>query len=312
MNIYTISKDLNLIDLMPPVPGFEEFLGSYVLRGEEVAMVDVGPSNCASTLLQGLATLNISPKEVEYLFITHIHIDHAGGLGTLMEHMPQAKVIVHEKGIRHLIDPQRLWEASKQALGELAEKYGEIFPVPQERIIVAEEGMQIDLGRGINVEVLATPGHAPHHLSFLERKDKVLFAGEAAGILAKGTLRPGTPPPFNLEQALASLDKLIAATPSALCYGHFGCVDDAPRRLQAHRDQLVLWGKVVADGMAKETSMEQMSQELMERDKLLQGLDNLSGEQQQREHFFISNSIWGFLDYFRKHGVPNDLASDPE
>lgn len=306
--IYRVSDDLNLIDLMPPVPGFDEFLGCYVLRGEKIALIDVGPSNCVSTLLWGLAVLNVSPEEISHILVTHIHIDHAGGLGTLTEYMPQAKIIVHEKGKTHVIDPDKLWEGSKQTLGELAERYGKIDPVPEDRVVVAEEGMEIDLGRGISLQALETPGHASHHLSFVERRDRVLFAGEAAGISAKGAMRPASPPPFNLEKALASLDKLIAITPSTLCYGHFDCADEATDKLRMHKEQIVLWSRVIADCVAKGAGMDQMTRELIEKDELLRELDNLPEAQRQRESFFLGNSIAGFVAYFNKYGIPENAA----
>lgn len=306
--IYRISDDLNLIDLMPPVPGFDEFLGCYVLRGERTALIDVGPSNCVSNLLRGLATLNVSPEEISYILVTHIHIDHAGGLGTLTEYMPQAEIMVHEKGKPHVIDPEKLWEGSRQTLGELAERYGKIEPVPEDRVIVAEEGMEIDLGCGISLQVLQTPGHASHHLSFVEKRDRVLFAGEAAGIFARGAMRPASPPPFNLKKALAALDKLIAIAPFTLCYGHFGCIDEATAKLRMHKEQVVLWSKVIADCVAKGTGMDEMTRELIEKDELLRELDNLPEAQRQRESFFLGNCIAGFVAYFNKYGIPENAA----
>src|SRR4030042_3329097 len=103
-SLYQIADDLHLIDLRPPIPGFEEFLGCYVLRGNSVALIDVGPSNCTPTLLRGLATLKIAPEEISHIIVTPVHIAHAGGLGTIINHMPQARVVVHEKGKRHVVD----------------------------------------------------------------------------------------------------------------------------------------------------------------------------------------------------------------
>jgi len=302
--ICSISHNLDLIDLMPSIPGFEEFLGVYVLRGEKVALVDVGPSSCVPNLLQGLIDLNIGPEEVDYIFITHIHIDHAGGVGTLARYVPQAKIIVHERGQPHLADPRRLWEGSKQTLGELAEQYGQIEPVPQEMMLVAGDGVTVDLGGSTVIEELITPGHAQHHLSFLERKTKRLFVGEAGGTWCRGTIRPATPPPFNLEQALASLDKLIQLEPATLCYGHFGYADEALSKLRSYRDQLVIWTKVIAAGFERRADVDEICSEIGGMDEMLKLLEGLPESQRQRERNFILNSVRGFIDYFKRYGVP--------
>jgi len=308
--IYRISEELNLIDLMPPLPGFGEFLGCYVLRGETVALIDVGPSNCAENLFEGLARLGVDPQDVTHVFATHVHIDHAGGLGTIIGRVPRAKVVVHEKGKPHILAPEKLWEGSKATLGDVAERYGKILPVPEERVIVAEEGMRFELGRGLCLRTVITPGHASHHMSFLEERDNTLFAGEAAGISAKGAIRPSSPPPFNLKLAVASVDRLIALAPSRVCYGHFNSLTGATEKLQAHRDQLVLWGEVVAGCLARGAGMDEITRELTDRDKLLDALEDLPEEQRNREYFFLSNCISGFVSYFKKFGLP-EIASDP-
>ena len=170
MKIYPVAEKINLLDLAPPIPGFEQFIGCYVIGGKKVALVDVGPSSCSQNLIRGLAKLGITPMDVEYIFITHIHIDHAGGLGKILAATPRAKVVVHGKAKRHLINPKKLWQGSKKVLGELADKYGVIYPVPEERILTPNEGETFKLNGDTELEVLFTPGHAPHHLSFIERR----------------------------------------------------------------------------------------------------------------------------------------------
>ena len=306
--LYPVSEDVTLIDLAPPIKGFDGFIGSYVLRSQKIALVDVGPSSSLPNLLEGLSTLGISPKEVSYVFITHLHIDHAGAIGGLLPYMPDAKVIVHEKGKSNLTDPQKLWDGSKQTLGDLAEQYGPIAPVPEDRIIVGHEGMTFDLGWGTTIEVLATPGHASHHLSFYDTGKKRLFVGEAAGVRVKGVLRPGTPPPFNLQVELASLDKLIRIEPSTLCYGHLGAAQDAVQNLRLHRQQLLLWLKIIARCVPESTKIDQIYLQLREKDELMRGLEQLPKDQYDRECFFIHNSIRGFLSYLEKYGVPGAVA----
>ena len=304
MKTYSIADDLKLVDLAPPISGFEKFNSTYVLKAKKVALVDVGPSTSAENLMSALAELNINLTDIGYVFLTHIHIDHAGGLGKAIKQMPNATVVVHEKGKPYLVDPAKLWEGSQRALGKIALEYGPIDPVPPDRIITAEEGMTINLGE-MDIEVLITPGHAPHHLSFLHRKEGRLFAGEAAGVYLGEVdlVRPATPLPFNLEQALTSLDKLIRLEPKSLYYAHFGYAADVLDKLYNHKKQLILWGSIIANYMDKEARWEEIYSKIREKDVALARADGLPSNQRHRELFFAENSIKGFVGYFRRCGT---------
>lgn len=302
MEIHPISDHISLIDILPPIPGFERFIGSYALRGDRVALVDPGPASSMGNLLRGLEELGVRPQEIAYIFLTHIHIDHAGGVGDLMEHAPQAKVVVHERGAPHLVDSTRLWEGSRQALRDLAEKYGPIKPIPPERVVVAQEGMRIGLGREVELEVLITPGHAPHHLCFLELGTKGLFAGEVAGVYvgSVGTLRPATPIPFRLDHILTSLDKVMRLAPEHIFYGHFGPADEASLRLARHREQLHLWAQTIQEAVEKGAGEEEILAQLLEGDPNLKGFNGLPPAQRERERYFLMNSIRGFVGYLER------------
>ncbi len=186
-----------------------------------------------------------APSEIDYIILTHIHIDHAGGAGTALRDMPRAKVLAHSQALRHLVDPTKLWEASLKTLGDLALQYGRIEPVPEDRVAAATDLMTIDLGRGLVLEVHLTPGHAAHHLSLFDRKNGILIAGEAAGVCVNGAVRMATPPPFRLDETLSSIDRLISLEPKTLCYGHFGCYGDAVERLRLARSKLLTWHEIV-------------------------------------------------------------------
>jgi len=238
------------------------------------------------------------------LALTHIHMDHAGGIGKAIEQMPNARVVVHERGGLHLIDPTRLWEDSQRALGERALQYGPIEPVPEDRVVIAEDGMLLDLGEA-EIEVLVTPGHSPHHLSFLDRKEARLFVGDVAGVYVEDVdlIRPATPIPFNLEQIITSLDRLIDLRPMSLCYIHFGSATPALDKLHRFKKQLILWGHIIADSLEKEASEQDMYDEIREKDALLAGIDDLPTDQRDRELYFINNSIMGFVSYFKRYGI---------
>ena len=304
MKTYRLARNLVLIDVAPPLSGFEEFISVYVLEAGKIALIDVGPSVSVENLVSGLRELNINPADISYVFATHIHIDHAGGIGKAIEQMPNAKVIVHERGGPHLVDPTRLWEDSQRALGELALKYEPIEPVPQDRIISAKGGMLFDLGE-MELEVLDTPGHASHHLSYLDREGGRLFVGEAAGVYIGEVdlIRPAAPSPFNLEQALTSLDNLIRLRPMSLCYAHFGSATHALDKLHFHKQQLLLWGSIIADCLEKEASYQDIYDEIRGKDAMLARIDSLPPDQRERELYFIDGSIKGFVGYFKRYGT---------
>lgn len=302
--VRAISPAVHLIDLMPPMPGFEGFLCSYVVRGEKTALIDIGPACCAANLMTGLAALGVAPGQVDYILITHIHLDHAGGLGQVWRQMPQARVVVHERGRRHVVDPARLWESSLQTLGDLARQYGRLEPVPDEALLTGADGDIIDLGRGLALEVLVTPGHATHHLSYLEHKDNRLFVGEASGTWCRETLRPSSPPPFDLPEALASLDKLCQRQPDKICFAHYGEAGDAVSLLRHHRAQLVDWGHTIAASLLARRETAEICARMLKAPEMSALLESLPASQRERERGFIENAARGFLGYFSKYGVP--------
>jgi glyoxylase-like metal-dependent hydrolase (beta-lactamase superfamily II) len=300
--IYTITPNLKLLDLNPPIPGYGKFIGSYLFCGEKSAIVDVGPKSAVPNLLAALSELDIAPAEIDYIILTHIHIDHAGAVGTALREMSRAKVVAHGRAQRHLIDPSRLWKASQETLGNLALQYGDIEPVPEDRIVVAEDLMEIDLGGGLLLEVCLTPGHAPHHLSLFDRANGVLIAGEAAGVCLDGAIRLATPPPFRLEETLSSIDKLIALEPQRVCYGHFGCYDGAPERLRFVRDQLLTWYEIASSAAAEGKKPEEILALLREKDPTLDYLNRLSKDEYSREHVLLINTIIGLSESAGKSG----------
>jgi glyoxylase-like metal-dependent hydrolase (beta-lactamase superfamily II) len=293
MEIHTISPTLKLINLQPPIPGYERFIGAYLFCGERKAIVDPGPKSAIPHLLSALAELNTHPNEIDFIILTHIHIDHAGGAGTALRDMPRARVFAHSQALRHLVDPAKLWEASLKTLGDLALQYGSIEPVPEDRLAVATDLMTIDLGRGLILEVHLTPGHAAHHLSLFDRKNGILIAGEAAGVCVNGSLRMATPPPFRLDETLSSIDRLISLEPKTLCYGHFGCYGNAVERLRLARSKLLTWYETVGSAAGEGRTAEEILVLLKEKDRDLDYLDSLGQDAYRREHDLLINSING-------------------
>ena len=224
--------------------GLDHHGAAYIVRGAQVAVVETGLSYSTERLLGALRELGISNEDVIYIVVTHIHLDHAGGAGFLAEACPNATVVVHERGARHLADPSRLVESVREATGPMFPRYGQVKPIPRERLLPLEGGEILSLGGGYRLAAIATPGHAPHHLCFLERRTGALFAGDAAGIWWPhlGRLLPTTPPPsFNLEQSLTSLERLGDLEPRVLLFTHFGAHPRPKEMLRQYAELLRSW-----------------------------------------------------------------------
>lgn len=179
MDIGEARPHLYLIRLEQEMKGFENCIGSWLFDGKYKFLVDVGPKASVGRLVEGLKALNI--EKLDFIFLTHIHIDHAGATGALIRRYPETKVICHASGVKHLIDPRKLWEGSKKVLGEVALKYGEIDPVPRRNIVSSAE-FKLE-----GFQLVETPGHAPHHISLAYKE--YLFAGEGGVCLVRERAR---------------------------------------------------------------------------------------------------------------------------
>ena len=268
MHTKEIGKNLYQVEL--DTGGIKQLICSYILASPKPVLVESGPTNSITNLLSGMQELGIKPEAIQYVAITHIHLDHGGGAGTLLKHLPNAKVLVHPRGAPHLIDPERLWPSSQSVLGFVSEIFGKPEPVPKDRVIPITEGT-FDLGDGGKLTVTETLGHASHHLSYQESFNGGVFPGDAAGTYLPdcNVVVPTTPPPFFLESALFSLDKLIALNPTALYFSHFGKANDAINRLRAYKEQLKLWVTVAEQGVKQNMTIEQIRDNIIAQDPVM-------------------------------------------
>ncbi len=232
---------LDLIDLdQPALEGQRRFISCWVSRGPEITfLVDPGPPSTATDLVARLREMGV--ERLDYVLLTHIHLDHAGATAEVLDAFPEARVLCHDLGRQHLVAPQRLWEGSRQVLGKTADVYGAPRPVAADAL-----ANEAELMAG-GVLTIPTPGHAAHHLCFVH--GDTLFAGEAAGTfmaLPEGAwyLRPATPPRFVPEVALASLERLLALAPlpARIAFAHHGRLEDRTRDLlRLAHEQLTQW-----------------------------------------------------------------------
>ncbi len=220
--------------------------GIYLLPGRPAALVEAGTSLAQGRILAALEALGVRREEVEWIFLTHIHLDHGGGAGALLKELPRAKAVVHGRGARHLADPSRLVASVREAVRDRFPLYGEAIPIPEERIHIAGDGEAFPAG-GDTIRAVETPGHAPHHLCYFLEGEGLLFTGDAAGLYLGGVLVPTTvPPSFDLELSLRTLDRMEALGPRLLLYTHFGPGD--PRLLGEYKALLRRWVERVEAG----------------------------------------------------------------
>jgi glyoxylase-like metal-dependent hydrolase (beta-lactamase superfamily II) len=300
MSVTRVEDHIDLIDA--ETAGMQQFIASYVLRGRTVAMVETGPASSIPNLLLGLKKLRVEPEEVAYVAVSHVHLDHAGGAGTLLKHLPNAKVIVHPRGAYHLAHPRKLWEQSRLVLGSIADLYGEPESIPEERIISGIDGMIFDLGHGVELKVVETLGHASHHQSYHEKLSESIFPGDAAGIYLKeiNEIVPTTPPPFRLDVALSSLDKLIQLKPKALYYSHFGKATDGVERLSSHVRQLRLWAKIAEKGIDEKDELAVIASRIVKSDESLRRALIYVRNHPVLGETVLNNSVRGVVEFVQK------------
>lgn len=204
--------------------GIPEFNSVYILDTDRPALVETGIGTETDLVLDALAELGIEPADLSYILLTHVHLDHAGGAGSLAAVCPEATVCVHEVGARHIVDPDRLWQGTKAVVGDQIQYYAEPEPVPGARVTELEDGDGIDLGDR-TLEVHHAPGHAPHQVVFYDPVSDGVFTADAAGNYTSGLdeLHLETAPPdFDLELCLDTIESIRAMDPGTLYYSHAG------------------------------------------------------------------------------------------
>jgi glyoxylase-like metal-dependent hydrolase (beta-lactamase superfamily II) len=209
--------------------GYSGITATFLLRGDVTTLIETGPKSSVHHVIAGLDRAGVD--RLDLIIVTHIHLDHAGAAGTLVRRFPEATVAVHPVGAPHLIDPSKLWASAERIYGEaMDELWGGVDPVPEDRVLVVEDGELIDLGDR-TLRAVETAGHAYHHHAYLDEAAGEIYVGDALGVRLAGTgkVRPATPPPeFHLEKAIASIHRIRSLDPEVMYLTHFNRHDDGP------------------------------------------------------------------------------------
>ncbi len=247
-----------------------------------VAIIDSGTNNSVPRVMGTLEDLGCSPEQVDFIILTHVHLDHAGGAGWLMQLCPQAQLIVHPRGVRHIVDPSILMAGVVEVYGEAVAQaeYGQLIPIPIERIIAIEDDVMVDLC-GRMLLCLDTPGHAKHHICIWDAMSSGIFTGDTFGLsyreldtVAGEFIFPTTPPTqFDPKTLRITIKQLMALNPEALYLTHFGKVMDVPVLCERYLKMLTLVEEL---GQALKSSQNRFLQ-------LKEGLLNLY-TQELRDH----------------------------
>ena len=301
----TLSHGLSWIDL--------KFLGrpSAIAAGivqspGGVALVDPGPTSCLAALELGLQWHGVRWDEVRHILLTHIHLDHAGATGTILRAHPHITVMVHERGVQHMVEPARLLKSATRLYGDQMDRlWGEFAPVSHERLVGLVGGERIEAG-GRVFDVAYTPGHASHHVSYFDASSGVAFVGDTAGVcVGEGYVLPPTPPPdIDLEQWKMSVDRMLAWSPSTLFLTHFGPVTRVRPHLAELLDHLQLTSDAVRASLNEPGSDQERSERFAEW--LRQELRGHMSEAQVDGYLLASEFryLWfGLARYWRKRGL---------
>jgi len=235
VRLYRHPHGISAVDCEYLYPGHAA--AHIIVDSGRAAFVDVGTNSSVPYLLAGLEELGMARQAVDYVLLTHVHLDHAGGAGRLMQELPNARALLHPRGAPHMIDPTKLMAGSRAVYGErLEELYGTLVPIPAERVRAVEDGERVRLG-GRTLELIHVPGHALHHYAVVDQAHRSIFAGDTFGISYRALdtergafITPTTPPSqFDPDQHIASIDRMLSYRPESMYLMHFSRVTDVPR-----------------------------------------------------------------------------------
>jgi glyoxylase-like metal-dependent hydrolase (beta-lactamase superfamily II) len=267
--VFEVADGVTAIDTF--YGGRERYTAAYLLYGNEPSIVETGPTTSVPHVVAGLERLGVGPGDLAHIVLTHIHLDHGGGAGTLCERFPNATVWVHELGAPHLAEPDRLVASATRVYGELqmTSLFGPVAPVPAQRIRSVSDGDVIELGDR-SLFAASTPGHAKHQVALVDSISGAVFTGDALGIHPPDipVLRPATPPPdYDLELAVRSIERIRSLAGELLLFSHFGPVTEVDRICDLAVKRFCDWTEAVRVAMDRTSDLDEIVKLLDEEAK---------------------------------------------
>src|SRR5438105_1814565 len=242
---------------------------AYLIHADEPALVETGPTTSVEAVETGLASLGLGGADLAHIVVTHIHLDHAGGVGRLAAGFPSAAVWVHERGAPHLADPTRLVSSAARVYGKerMNSLFGPVDPVPRERVHSITDGDRVEFGDR-HLDVLYTPGHASHHVSLVESETGALFTGDALGVHLPDVrvLQPATPPPdIDVELGVESIRRIRDRAKTVLLFSHFGPVSEVDELCDIAAARLRKWASIVRSAMDETDDLDRIAEPVTHR-----------------------------------------------
>ncbi|MFC1987578.1 MBL fold metallo-hydrolase [Chloroflexota bacterium] len=301
-NIYMIDNHLYSIP---------KFGSVYLINEERKALIDTGPTTSNSVVLDGIRHLGVRPEDINYIIVTHIHLDHAGGAGFLIRDMPNAQVIVHHRGAKHLVNPAKLVSSAMDAQAQVEDGQvveTEVAPIAEERVQPVYDGHVIELSEQQTLKIIDAPGHAQHELCIHESRNNGLFIGDTAGVFVSENeilVMVAPPPNFDADLSITTLKKLMKLRASRIYFAHFGMSREVQRNLQSAIDWLQDWDDIITEAAGKnrrDGAMEGLMSHACAR------LEPIRNKSPLIYDYLIKHdmpmSIDGYLKYYQdKHGI---------
>lgn len=268
----------------------------YFINEGNGVLIEPGPASMIPHIQEALKQLGMT--DLGFIIPTHIHIDHGGAIGSLSQLFPNAKVFVHPKATKHVIDPSRLIESTKMAFGDdFEDRYGPIIAVPESQMGIPHDEEVISIN-GRELQFFHAPGHAPHHIAILDRKTEGLFCGESLGVPRRGLeaipLPTAAPPSFDMEEYLKTIEKLRQLRPKLLFYSHDGTGKNPEKLISTVAENTITVGNIILKSLKEEESVEAVNERLTEQ---------ICNRFNKDEADIIwTMTVHGYIHYFQKKG----------
>ncbi|MEN2768826.1 MBL fold metallo-hydrolase [Ornithinibacillus xuwenensis] len=291
--------------------GIPSRTGTYVLDEDDLTIIETGPSPSVKYVKKGLESLGFSLDQVKYIIVTHIHLDHAGGAGLLLKECPNATVVVHSRGKRHLVEPRKLAAGARAIYGDsFSEFFDPIVPIPEERLIEKGEGDFLQIGPNCTLQFLDTPGHAKHHLSIYDPVTNGMFTGDTVGIRYEQLVHEGvdlflpttSPNHFDPSAMHESIERMLEMNLDYIFYGHFGMTEKTTVALHQVSEWLDIFVEEGQQAIAEGKGYDILAERLLNRVK--EHLSHLTIPGDHHVYVLINLdmqvSALGIIDYFQK------------